>query len=85
MKKRKIQRKRARSYEDSGKTRIPPPLDAKVINVIFGGSDICGTSYSADKRHAEVSKTEREERTQKSMLITNNKKIIFDEHDRENI
>lgn len=62
-----------------------PPSDAKVINVISRGADICGTSYSLDKRHVKVSKIEREEGPQKNIWIGNNNKIIFDEHDRENI
>jgi len=38
-------------------TNIPeraasPPKDAGIINFISRGSDICGTSYSAAKRHA---------------------------------
>ena len=42
------------------------PADAKVINVVFGGSDNYGTLYFAAKRHAKLSKTEKEERPQKN-------------------
>lgn len=36
-----------------------PPLNTKVINFIYGGSDIYGTSYSATKRHSRSSKMEK--------------------------
>lgn len=62
-----------------------PPADAKVINVISGGSDICGPSYSAAKRHAKVLKSEKEERQQKITSITNEKEITFVETDRTNV
>ena len=48
-------------------------------------SDICGTSYSSEKRHAKVSKAEKEERPQKNMTITNEKDITFDETDRTDL
>ncbi|KAK1411207.1 hypothetical protein QVD17_37753 [Tagetes erecta] len=35
-----------------------PPPDARVINFISGGSDICGTSYSAAKRNTRECKLE---------------------------
>ncbi|XP_023757545.1 uncharacterized protein LOC111906037 [Lactuca sativa] len=62
-----------------------PLAEAKVINVIFGGSDICSTSYSAAKRHTKVSKTKKEKGPQKNTSITNEKVITFDEADREDI
>lgn len=43
------------------------PSDAKVINVVSGGSDIFGTSYSVAKGHTKVSKMEKEERPQKNI------------------
>lgn len=55
------------------------PYDAKVINVINGGSKICGTSYSIAKTHAKISKVEKEERTEKNTSITSKKEITFDE------
>ncbi|XP_052622274.1 uncharacterized protein LOC128127657 [Lactuca sativa] len=57
------------------------PADTKVINVIYGGSEIFGTSYSTTKRHAKVSKTEKEERPQKNTSIMFEKDITFDETD----
>ncbi|XP_021856371.2 uncharacterized protein [Spinacia oleracea] len=30
----------------------PPPPHTKIVNFIVGGSDICGLTYSAAKRHA---------------------------------
>ncbi|XP_023763617.1 uncharacterized protein LOC111912109 [Lactuca sativa] len=59
-----------------------PPTEAKVINVISRGSNIYGTSYSAAKRHAMVSKTQKE-KGQKKTTITNEKEITFDEADRQ--
>lgn len=32
--------------------RPPSPTYAKVVNCITGGSDVCGLTYSAAKRHA---------------------------------
>ncbi|XP_076885252.1 uncharacterized protein LOC143534705 [Bidens hawaiensis] len=40
----------------------PPPPDSQVINMISGGSDICGTSYSAAKKYAKECKLESGER-----------------------
>ncbi|XP_076890307.1 uncharacterized protein LOC143541352 [Bidens hawaiensis] len=60
----------------------PPPPDAQVINVIFGGSDICGTSYSAAKKHAKESKLENGERPIRTSTTVEQKVISFDEDDR---
>ncbi|XP_023758741.1 uncharacterized protein LOC111907173 [Lactuca sativa] len=49
--------------------------------MISGVSDICGTSYSAEKGHAKVSKMENEKGPQKNTMITNQKEIMFDETD----
>ena len=62
-----------------------PPSDAKLINVIPEGPDIYGTSYSTAKRHAKVSKTEKEERPKKNTKIMNEKEIIFAETNREDV
>ncbi|KAI3744710.1 hypothetical protein L1987_57801 [Smallanthus sonchifolius] len=62
-----------------------PPKDAKVINFISGGSDICGTSYSATKRHAKEAKTEKEDRPTRTSTVTDQKVISFDEEDRDNV
>lgn len=48
-----------------------PPVDANVINVISGGSDICRTSYFVAKKHVSVSKTEKEEKSRKNTSVTN--------------
>ena len=61
-------RKREKSKENNqDDDRIPekpgsPPSDAKIINIISGGSNIYGTTYYLDKRHANVSKIEKEDR-----------------------
>ena len=59
-----------------------PLSKAKVVNVISGGSDICGTSYSAAKRDTKVSKAEKDERPRKNTPITSKKEITCDEQDR---
>ncbi|KAI3821220.1 hypothetical protein L1987_08780 [Smallanthus sonchifolius] len=72
------------------KARIPrraksPPPDAKVIGFISGGSDICGTSYSAAKRNAKEAKTEQGDRPIKTSSSTKEKVISFDEDDRNDV
>ncbi|XP_023763507.1 uncharacterized protein LOC111911971 [Lactuca sativa] len=62
-----------------------PPSNAKIISVISGGSNICGTSYSQAKRHARVSKIEKEDRPRKNTMVSSEKEITFDETDREGI
>ncbi|KAH9602975.1 hypothetical protein KSS87_000505, partial [Heliosperma pusillum] len=39
----------------------PPPLCSRVVNVITGGSELCGLTYSAAKRHATETKGDRPE------------------------
>ncbi|KAJ0734063.1 putative retrotransposon gag domain, aspartic peptidase domain superfamily [Helianthus annuus] len=70
--------------------RIPekapaPPADAQVINFISGGSDICGTSFSAAKRHAKEAKMDNGERPIRTSSVSEGKAITFDEDDRINI
>ncbi|MFS7922007.1 putative retrotransposon gag domain-containing protein [Helianthus anomalus] len=70
--------------------RIPdkapaPPANAQVINFISGGSDICGTSFSAAKRHAKESKMDNGERPIRTSSVSEGKMITFDEDDRVNI
>ncbi|KAJ0847567.1 putative retrotransposon gag domain, aspartic peptidase domain superfamily [Helianthus annuus] len=70
--------------------RIPekapaPPANAQVINFISGGSDICGTSFSAAKRHAKESKMDNGERPIRTSSVSEGKMITFDEDDRINI
>ncbi|KAK1406299.1 hypothetical protein QVD17_41592 [Tagetes erecta] len=62
-----------------------PPPDARIINFIFGGSDICGTSYSAAKRNAKNCKLECGERPVATSTTTTQKFISFDEEDRAHI
>ncbi|XP_021991426.1 uncharacterized protein LOC110888195 [Helianthus annuus] len=63
----------------------PPPVDAQIINFIFGGSEICGTSFSAAKRHAKETKMENGERHVRTSTFTQQKVISFDEDDRVDI
>ncbi|KAF5764494.1 putative retrotransposon gag domain, aspartic peptidase domain superfamily [Helianthus annuus] len=70
--------------------RIPekapaPPADAQVINFISGGSDICGTSFSAAKRHAKEAKMDNRERPIRTSSVSEGKVITFDEDDRIHI
>ncbi|KAI3812244.1 hypothetical protein L1987_16951 [Smallanthus sonchifolius] len=70
--------------------RIPqraksPPPDAKVIGFISGGSDICGTSYSAAKRNAKEAKTKNGDRPIRTSSLTTEKVICFDEDDRNDV
>ncbi|KAD0312828.1 hypothetical protein E3N88_44470 [Mikania micrantha] len=62
-----------------------PPKGAKVINFISGGSDICGTSYSAARKHAKEAKMENGERPTKTSTLTTETVVSFEEQDRENI
>ncbi|KAI3676095.1 hypothetical protein L1987_85694 [Smallanthus sonchifolius] len=66
------------------RARSPPP-DAKVIGFISGGSDICGTSYSAAKRNAKEAKTEKGDRPVRTSSLTEEKVISFNEDDRDNV
>lgn len=56
-----------------------------MIKVICMGFDIYGSSYSAIKRHANVSEAKKEEKPRKNMPVTNGKEISFDEQEKENI
>lgn len=60
----------------------PPPADAQVINFISEGSDICGTSFSAAKRHVKETKLEKGDRPIRTSTLTNQRIISFDEEDR---
>ncbi|KAL4553980.1 hypothetical protein LXL04_039903 [Taraxacum kok-saghyz] len=63
----------------------PPPPNAQVINMISGGSDICGTSYSAAKRQARASKSEKIHDQRSITVITNKNEISFSEEDRADV
>nr|XP_043639286.1 uncharacterized protein LOC122610357 [Erigeron canadensis] len=56
-----------------------PPANAKVINTIFGGSEVCGTTYSAAKRLAKKSKADKGERSVKKASISDSDIISFEE------
>ena len=51
----------------------------------MGGSDICGTSYSAAKRHAKESKAGKEARPIRNTKVLPEREITFDEDDREGV
>nr|XP_043613389.1 uncharacterized protein LOC122585324 [Erigeron canadensis] len=56
-----------------------PPANAKVINTISGGSEVCGTTYSAAKRFAKQSKADKGERSVKKASISDSDIISFEE------
>ncbi|KAD4585878.1 hypothetical protein E3N88_23479 [Mikania micrantha] len=80
-------KKKERRQDSNGfpKRAASPPKDAKVINFISGGSDICGTSYSAARKHAKEAKMEYGERPTKTSTLTTETVVSFEEQDRENI
>ncbi|XP_035845292.1 uncharacterized protein LOC118491545 [Helianthus annuus] len=55
------------------------------MNFISGGSDICGTSYSAAKRHAKETKAERGDKPTRTTTLTTDKVITFDSDDRDTV
>ncbi|XP_022007254.2 uncharacterized protein LOC110906428 [Helianthus annuus] len=63
----------------------PPPADAQMINFISRGSDICGTSFSAAKRHTNETKLENGDRPIRTSTLTDQKIISFDKDDNVNI
>ncbi|XP_076912047.1 uncharacterized protein LOC143570232 [Bidens hawaiensis] len=63
----------------------PPPPDAQVINMIFGGSDICGTSYSAAKKYTNECKLENGERPNRTSTTSEQRVISFNEDDGVNV
>ena len=80
-------RKKSRTQDPE---RIPekapaPPADAQVINFISGGSDVCGTSFSAAKRHAKETEMDNGDRPIRTSSVTKGKIITFDEDDRVDI
>ncbi|KAM0050395.1 putative aspartic peptidase domain superfamily [Helianthus debilis subsp. tardiflorus] len=80
-------RKKSRTQDPE---RIPekapaPPADAQVINFISGGSNICGTSFSAAKRHAKEAKLDNGERPVRTSSVSEGKVITFDEDYRVDI
>ncbi|XP_022014513.1 uncharacterized protein LOC110914010 [Helianthus annuus] len=71
--------------EKDPKQAASPFLDAKIINFISEGSDICGTSYSTAKRHAKEAKAERGDKPTRMTTLTTDKLITFDSDDRDSI
>jgi hypothetical protein len=83
-------RKKAKDYnpaakipEDQQKRPKSPPMNARVINYIAGGSEVCGTSYSAAKRNAKEAKMEKGEKPQKTSSILDTQIISFENEDLE--
>ncbi|XP_035842183.1 uncharacterized protein LOC118488879 [Helianthus annuus] len=63
----------------------PPPADDQIIYFISGGSDICGTSFPAAKRHAKKTKMENGDRHIRTSVLTQEKDISFDEDNQVDI
>ncbi|XP_076953929.1 uncharacterized protein LOC143628158 [Bidens hawaiensis] len=59
-----------------------PPLGAKVIAFISGGSDICGTSYSAAKKRARETNMDNGSRPLRTSTLTTQRTTSFEEEDR---
>ncbi|XP_076922960.1 uncharacterized protein LOC143584926 [Bidens hawaiensis] len=65
-------RKKSRMQDPEEITeKAPPPADANIINFLYGGSDICRTSFSSAKRHAKEIKLENGERPIRTTTLTN--------------
>nr|XP_043615873.1 uncharacterized protein LOC122587773 [Erigeron canadensis] len=62
-----------------------PPANAKMINTISGGSEVCGTSYSAAKRFAKQNNAEKGEKNVKKASISNSDIISFEDDDFDDI
>nr|XP_043615750.1 uncharacterized protein LOC122587644 [Erigeron canadensis] len=62
-----------------------PPANAKVINTISGGSEVCGTSYSAAKGFAKQNKAEKREKNVKKASISDLDTISFEDDDFDDI
>ncbi|XP_074277213.1 uncharacterized protein LOC141600856 [Silene latifolia] len=61
----------------------PPPVCTRIVNVITGGSELCGLTYSAAKRHATQTKGDKLEfscRVSRQDLPA----VTFDETDEQN-
>ncbi|XP_021714877.1 uncharacterized protein LOC110682839 [Chenopodium quinoa] len=56
----------------------PPPPIVKTICFISGGSEVCGLTYSAAKRHAKESNKDQPDRREKSKVDI---PIMFEESD----
>lgn len=62
-----------------------PPTNARIINYISGGSEVCGTSYSAAKRNAKEAKSERGDKPLPRSSVLRMDKVTFKEDDIDNI
>nr|XP_043615893.1 uncharacterized protein LOC122587792 [Erigeron canadensis] len=62
-----------------------PPANAKVINTISGGSEVCGSSYSAAKRFAKQNKAEKREKSVKKASISYSDTISFEDDDFDDV
>nr|XP_043639269.1 uncharacterized protein LOC122610340 [Erigeron canadensis] len=62
-----------------------PPANAKVINTISGGSEVCGTSYSAAKRFVKQNKAEKRENKVKKASISDSDTISFEDDNFDDI
>ncbi|XP_076940655.1 uncharacterized protein LOC143609919 [Bidens hawaiensis] len=65
--------------------RAKSPSGAMIVNIISGGSDICGTSYIAARRSAKVAKAEKPEGPTKMMNMPRECEVTFDYEDINNI
>ena len=83
--KRKDKEQNQNPESSAPKRASSPPKDAKVVYFISGGSDICGTTYSAAKRHAKESKSERGERPMRTSTLTEATTVSFDDQDRDRV
>ncbi|XP_076949750.1 uncharacterized protein LOC143622513 [Bidens hawaiensis] len=76
---------RSRDTEQDPKRAESPPAGTRIVNVISGGSDICGTSYSAAKRNAKIYKVKKPEGPMKTLTLPKGVDVLFDDEDRNNI
>ena len=70
-------KKKAQDTDQDPERAASPPPDAKIINFISGGSDICGTSYSTAKRHARKAKEEIGDKPTRMTMLTDDKVITW--------
>ncbi|XP_076931896.1 uncharacterized protein LOC143597214 [Bidens hawaiensis] len=76
---------RNRDPEQDFKRTESPPLGALIVNVISGGSNICGMSYSGPRKNANVAKAEKPERPTNTMILPKKYGVSFDDEDKSNI
>ncbi|XP_076902705.1 uncharacterized protein LOC143557545 [Bidens hawaiensis] len=71
--------------EQNPKRAESPPPGARIVNVISRGSNICGTSYSASKRNANIAKSKKPEGRVKAMTLPKEAGVLFDDEEWNNI